>query len=497
MAEVYEYDELNPEANKARLIELGILDAEGNKIRVKKEDLDKENIKEETVDTSEEIVDTSEELPGTDEFSDEQFMVGDDSRGMFNFDPQLGDAFEVMSGTTYEQDENRNARLADLVPELKKENEALKIQLTKNLPDPEKQKLINIDNSSLSAFTKSVGKSFVNIAKEVPKRIDEVAKDPEKRKNFIRGLQIINESSGIKPISQAKSPLGSIASGLLKAEKMFSAEEIAKLKAKKKEPRRYPSPGEELLVESFKTYKEDLKNKKDLTKSIIERYNLAKTVALKDGELPTGILNATFRDLKGVLQELGLGDQYDALAKKFASEDYTQMTLEDQNIFNDLFQAATFEQVVQDVKKLYPVSNKDIDTLLKTKGDISTRPDALIRLIAAQMATNDIAMQSEDIAYKYFETGDLQFERKSILFSEQMIAEKLRKENKVTDTTLEKLFGSAKDVTDAGYITAYYYQNLQAQKADGKLDSFTVFKTAQKNKESEIENIKKKYQKKE
>ena len=263
-------------------------------------------------DIKEEIVDTSEELPATDEFSDEQFMVGDNSAGMFNSDPQLGDAFEVMSGTTFEQDENRNERLADLVPELKKENEALKIELTKNLPDPEK-KLIDIDSSSLSAFTKSVGKSFVNIAKEVPKRIDEVAADPEKRKNFIRGLQIINESSGIKPISQAKSPLGSIASGLLKAEKMFSAEEIAKLKAKKKEPRRYPSSTENLLTDTFKTYREDLKNKKDLTKSIVERYNLAKNVAMKDGELPTGILNATFRDLKGVLQELGLGDQYDAL----------------------------------------------------------------------------------------------------------------------------------------------------------------------------------------
>ena len=478
MAEVYEYDELNPEKNKARLIELGILDAEGNKKRPKKE----------------EVVETTEELPKTDEFSDEQYMVGDDSAGMFNVEPELGDAFEVMTGTTFEQDENRNERLAALVPELKKENEALKIELTKNLPDPEK-KLIDIDNSSLSAFTKSVGKSFVNIAKEVPKRIDQIAEDPKKRKNFIRGLQIINESSGIKPISQAKSPLGSIASGLLKAEKMFSAEEIAKLKAKKKEPRRYKSPGEELLIKSMTDYREALKNKKDLSKSIIERYNLARTVAMKDGELPTGILNATFKDLKGVLQELGLGDQYDALAKKFASEDYTQMTLEDQNIFNDLFQAATFEQVVQDVKKLYPVSNKDIDTLLKTKGDISTRPDALIRLIATQMATNDIAMQSEDLAYKFFELGDQQFEKKSIKLSEKMIAEKLRKENKVTDTTLEKLFGTSKDITDAGYITAYYYQNLQAQKADGKLDSFTVFKTAQKNKESEIEEIKKKYNK--
>jgi len=450
-------------------------------------------------DVKEEVVDTSEELPATEEFSDEQFMVGDDSKEMFSMEPKLGDAFEVMTGTTFEQDDNRNARLADLVPELKKENEALKIQLTNNLPDPEKEKekLINIDNSSLSAFTKSIGKSFINIAKEVPKRIDEIAEDPKKRKNFIRGLEIINASSGIKPIGQAKSPLGSIAEGLLKAEKGFTAEEIAKLKAKKKEPRRYKSPGEELLVASMTDYRKRKQIDKDLTKSIIERYNLAKTVAMKDGELPTGILNATFRDLKGVIQELNLGDKYDALAKKFASEDYTQMTLEDQNIFNDLFQAATFEQVVQDVKKLYPVSNKDIDTLLKTKGDISTRPDALIRLIATQMATNDISTQSEDIAYKYFELGDQQFEKKSILMSEKMIAEKLRKENKVTDTTLEKLFGSAKDVTDAGYITAYYYQNLQAQKTDGKLDSFTVFKTAQKNKESEIENIKKKYKKKE
>lgn len=432
-----------------------------------------------------------------DQFSEEKFMVGDNSETLYRSEDEkntLGGAFEVLEGDSYQQNVNRNERLAKLVPDLQKENEALKIELTKNLPDPEK-KLIDIDNSSLSAFTKSVGKSFVNIAKEVPKRIDQIAEDPKKRKNFIRGLQIINESSGIKPISQAKSPLGSIASGLLKAEKMFSAEEIAKLKAKKKEPRRYKSPGEELLIKSMTDYREALKNKKDLSKSIIERYNLARTVAMKDGELPTGILNATFKDLKGVLQELGLGDQYDALAKKFASEDYTQMTLEDQNIFNDLFQAATFEQVVQDVKKLYPVSNKDIDTLLKTKGDISTRPDALIRLIATQMATNDIAMQSEDLAYKFFELGDQQFEKKSIKLSEKMIAEKLRKENKVTDTTLEKLFGTSKDITDAGYITAYYYQNLQAQKADGKLDSFTVFKTAQKNKESEIEEIKKKYNK--
>jgi hypothetical protein len=310
----------------------------------------------------------------------------------------------------------------------------------------------------------------------------------------MRGLNIINESSGIKPIGQAKSDIGAIAGGLLKAEKGFIATDIAKLKAQKKEPRRYPTPGENLLVDSMKDYKERQQFKKDLQKSVNERFNIVKKVAIEGKELPTGILNSTFRDLKGILQEIGLGEKYDALAKKFASEGYTQMTLEDQNIFNDLFQAATFEQVVQDVKKLYPVSNKDIDTLLKTKGDISTRPEALRKLVATQMAINDIAMQSEDYAYKYFELGDQQFEKKSIQMSEKMIGEKLRKEGKVTSETLKQLFGTDKDITDAGYITAHYYQQLLAQKDDGAGDPFKIFITAEKNKEKEIDDIIKKNQ---
>jgi len=265
-------------------------------------------------------------------------------------------------------------------------------------------------------------------------------------------------------------------------------------KAEKKEPRRYPSSQETLLTDSFKEYKKRQQFKKDLTKSVNERFNIVKKVAIEGKELPTGILNSTFRDLKGVLQEIGLGEKYDALAKRFASEGYTQMTLEDQNIFNDLFQAATFEQVVQDVKKLYPVSNKDIDTLLKTKGDISTRPEALRKLVATQMAINDIAMASEDYAYKYFELGDQQFEKKSIRMSEKMIAEKLRNEDKVTSETLKQLFGTDKDITDAGYITAHYYQQLLAQKNDGDGDPFKIFITAKKEEEDEIDKIIKKNQ---
>ena len=466
-------------------------------------------------------------LPNEDQYSEENFMVGDNSRpayitnkGDIEYDDAetqaekdavtLGSGVENMEDFQVEsqQTERLKGEALEILPTLKKENDALKFQLGNALKTIEAKKPsyagedtspsvfsnIDIKTGSLSEFTKSVGNSFMNVAKAVPDKIDAIFEDPEKRKNMIRGLQIINESSGIKPIGQAKSDIGAIASGLLKAEASFTAEDIAKLKAQKKEPRRYPTPGENLLVDSMKDYKERQQFKKDLQKSVNERFNIVKKVAIEGKELPTGILNSTFRDLKGILQEIGLGEKYDALAKKFASEGYTQMTLEDQNIFNDLFQAATFEQVVQDVKKLYPVSNKDIDTLLKTKGDISTRPEALRKLVATQMAINDIAMQSEDYAYKYFELGDQQFEKKSIRMSEKMIGEKLRKEGKVTSETLKQLFGTDKDITDAGYITAHYYQQLLAQKDDGAGDPFKIFITAEKNKEKEIDDIIKKNQ---
>jgi hypothetical protein len=382
---------------------------------------------------------------------------------------------------------------------LKAQNKQYEIDLGKALPKIDEKPLVNIDTSSLSSFATSVGDSFMNLAEVVPNKIEEIASDPVKKKNFMRGLEIINASSGIKPIGQAKSPFGAVAEGLLKAEKGFIATDIAMEKAKKQEPRRYKSPGEELLVASMTDYRTRQQFKKDMDKSINDRFNIVRKVAIEGKELPTGILNATFRDLKGVLVELNLGEKYDALANKIASEDYikkngNRMAVDEQIIFNDLFQAATFEQVVQDVKKLYPVSNKDIDTLLKTKGDIGSRPEALRKLVAAQMATNDIAMASEEYAYKYFELGDQQFEKKSILMSEKMIADKLRKENKVTDTTLEKLFGTTKDITDAGYITASYYQQLLAQKDQGAGDPFTIFVTAKKKEEEEIEDIIKKNQ---
>ena len=446
-------------------------------------------------------------LPNEDQFSEEKFMVGDNSETLYRSEDEentLGGAFEVLEGDSYTQNVNRNERLAVKAVDLAKENEILKADNAKYkidlegkaLPKIDEKPLVNVDTSSLSSFATSVGDSFMNLASVIPNKIEEISKDPDKKKNFMRGLEIIEASSGIKPIGQATSTVGAISRGLLKAEKGFIASDIAMEKAKKREPRRYESGPEKLLYSTMEKYKEKIADNRKSSKAVFEKYNLARKVALKEGQLPTGIFNATFAPLKKFIQEAGLSSEYDALAAKFLDKDYKQMSLEDQNQFNDLFQAATFQQVVQEVKLLYPVSNKDIDTLLKTKGDISSNPEALRYLIAGQMAVSEIAKGAENFAYQYFDLEDQQFETKALQMSEKQIADKLRKD--VSSVTLEKMFGSAEGVTDAGVIAAYYYQQLEAQKPKaGEADPYKIFQKSKETLEKEKQDLLDKYAPKE
>ena len=52
--------------------------------------------------------------------------------------------------------------------------------------------------STVGAFANQVGSNFAAIAEAVPKKLTEISEDPVKKKNFMRGLEIINASSGIK-----------------------------------------------------------------------------------------------------------------------------------------------------------------------------------------------------------------------------------------------------------------------------------------------------------
>jgi len=426
-----------------------------------------------------------------DEYSDENFVGNEtDSAYLGNEeDVQIGDAFEATSLDNYRVEDARNERLAGETNDLRKENEALKIELGKALPDPEKQP--EEKKSALSKFTSDVGQSFMNIASAIPNKIDEIAKDPKKKKNFMRGLEIMEASSGIKPIGQAKSPLGMISSGLLKAEKGFIATDLAKAKNRaamlkaSKTGRNVLDPQEKALLDSYTKYSDlEATNKKNYA-ATFDIYNLLKKAAVEKKELPTGALNKIFQGTEQVISEIPGGEE---LLKKLYNNkgDQSSMDPKERITFKNMLGAATKQKIVAQVKELYPVSNKDIEILLQTVGDVGTNPEALRRLVAAQMASREIALNQRKYATKAFENNDLDFKENSFYASEKELAKSFRKG--VKSETLIEMFGTTEDVSDSGIIAAKYYQDLQPQFEGGK-NPFEIYTENQAATDEDIDKI--------
>jgi len=330
---------------------------------------------------------------------------------------------------------------------------------------------------NVSAFANEIGSNFRAIAEAVPKKIEEISQDPVKSKNFIRGLEIINASSGIKPIGQAKSPLGSISEGLLKAEKGFIAKDLAEAKieaAKLKAlntKRGVLEPAEAALLKNYSAYTEDYAKKKKEFESTFNIYGLLKKSSFDKKELPTGVLAKIFQGTEAAISEIkGGAELLDAILKRGGDTQF--MNSKDQVTFKNMLGAAVKQKIVGQVKELYPVSNKDIEILLQTVGDVGTNPEALRRLVSAQMASREIEINQRKYADKYFEEKDLGFKESSFKDSEKELADNFR--DSVTSETLIAMYGTDKDVSDSGIIAAKYYQDLQPQFEDGK-NPFEIF----------------------
>lgn len=340
---------------------------------------------------------------------------------------------------------------------------------------------------SLASFTDTVGSTFENIAREVPKKIDEIYSDKDKKRNFLRGLYIINASSGITPISQAKSPLGKISEGLIKAEKQFVAEDIATLKALKND-KRYKGAKESALEKIYTTYASDFEKSRKDYQSIDTRFNEIYKLAQGGKEPPTGILESSFKGLEKVLDEIGLLDEANALIKR--NQDTTEFSDKDLIKFKEIFEAATKRQIVGQVKELYPVSNKDIEILLQTVGDISTSPQALRALVAAEKAAKEINEnafgKSFDIAFAG--KGNINFRAESQEAAAKELAAQYK--NDVKPETLVELYGSSENPTAFQIVNAYYHQQLEpVYKDQEEKGYFEVFKAKKEEDTSEILNI--------
>ena len=345
--------------------------------------------------------------------------------------------------------------------------------------------------SSASAFIQDVGSNLSAIAQAVPAKIEEISNDPKKKKNFMRGLEIINASSGIKPIGQAKSTVGAIGEGLLKAEKGFIAKDLAEAKNRaamlkaSKTGRNVLDPQEKALLDSYTKYSDtEAANKKNYA-ATFDRYNLLKKAAIDQKELPTGALNKIFQGTEQIISEIPGGEE---LLKKLYDNkgDQSSMDPKERITFKNMLGAATKQKIVAQVKELYPVSNKDIEILLQTVGDVGTNPEALRRLVAAQMASRDIALNQRKYATKFFNANDLDFKENSFYESEKELADKFRKG--VSPDILIEMFGTTEDITDSGIIAAHYYQSLQPQFKDGK-NPFDIYSENKKAKEESIIDI--------
>jgi hypothetical protein len=349
-------------------------------------------------------------------------------------------------------------------------------------------KVIGDVAGSTAEFVQGVGSNLSAIAEAVPNKIEEISQDPIKKKNFMRGLEIINASSGIKPIGQAKSPFGAVAEGLLKAEKGFIATDLEKAKNENerlkalKSGRNVLSPQEAAILKKYDKYTDTEDANRKNYAATFDIYNLLKKAAIEKKQLPTGALNKIFQGTEQIISEIPGGE---ALLKKLYDNegDQSSMTPQERITFKNILGAATKQKIVAQVKELYPVSNKDIEILLQTVGDVGTNPEALRRLVAVQMASRDIALNQTDYANAEFQKNNFNFKEDSFYASEKELADKFRKG--VNPEILIEMFGTTEDITDSGIIAAHYYQTLQPQFEGGK----NPFEIYSENKKATEENI--------
>ena len=154
-------------------------------------------------------------------------------------------------------------------------------------------------------------------------------------------------------------------------------------------------------------------------------------------------------------------------------------------------------RILSKVKDLYPVSNADIEILLKGQGSLATNTGALKVLISSEKALADIETLAFDKAQSLaFPGGDLKgdvnFKKNAADAAAKELAAQYN--DQVSDELLKELYGNT-DRTDFRIVQAFNYKNLKADKAyEG--NSFEKFLEGKANTIQETDNIINKYQKK-
>ena len=155
-------------------------------------------------------------------------------------------------------------------------------------------------------------------------------------------------------------------------------------------------------------------------------------------------------------------------------------------------------RILGKAKELYPVSNVDLQLLLKGAGSLSTNPNALKVLLSAEQA---LGLINED-AYSYASklaypgegiTGTVSFQAEGTDAAAKALSAKFEKE--VKDETLKKLYGDT-EKTPFRIIQAKLFQDLETDQSIPEISAFDKFIGAEAEKTNIKNEIIEKYQKK-
>ena len=239
--------------------------------------------------------------------------------------------------------------------------------------------------------------AFSNISK----KMDTVLSNPKDLTKLLMSLNTITESSRMTPLSsgRVKTPIGQITSGVTKGiiqgKQIETAETAAAAKwwkaRNQKQTKFVLSPVEEADADWLKTEHMPAQANADKRKQQVDlRYNLIFGVK---NDLPTGAIESIIAPFRKIAAGLWKDDSdqlnyFNSLLEKHMTNDTAGLDNEEIVEFQDMFKALTMEQVIQDAKNLYPVSEADVKRLLDAAGDIGTYSGALKNLVSIQKAVS-------------------------------------------------------------------------------------------------------------
>ena len=363
-------------------------------------------------------------------------------------------------------------------------------------------------DSGFKTFVNSVGEAFTNIAEGAEKKLETVYDDREKRMMFLSGLNTLIDASSYTPITQAKSPIGTIAGGqkkgFLESEAISSKRRKQDIdliksqaqlqKALKGEPPRFRGTKDEAILKNYTPYIDKYRSDRNKFDALDTRYLEAFKLISEGKDIPTGTLESFLFPIEKILAGTEIGDK---LNKYFSDGKLNRKLIDEDNVtFKEILNSASKQAIVSQVKDLYPASDKDIQVLLQGLGDSATTPEALIKLISAQKAASEAYRIEGEIAKSLaFDQGDINFAINARDKSMEKIAEQYN--DQVSDEILTELYGSADRSSPFRVASAYFYSTLKPQITPQSKTNFEIFKETteqdQKNIDTTLTDLQKEF----